>query len=967
MANSSSDSVHRQVQRLLSLGAVGSLTDAQLLDWFVSERDEAREAAFEELMIRHGPMVFRVCRSVLEDAHDAEDAFQAVFLVLAHRARSIRRRESVASWLFGVAHRVASRARRRAARRRARDQRVAQRTSEGFLPADERHDWTVLHEEIDRLPERLRSPVTLCYLEGLTYEAAAQQLALSEGMVRGRLSRARERLRTQLLRRGVTVPAGLLVAGAAGQAQAAIPLTLIHSTVRIALGFMAGNTAAVLARGVLNSMLMNQLKVVAVLLLLGLGSGYWAWHAIGAANDDKGQANSRQVVGKTPAPAPKAQAAPPAVTYRLTGSVRVEGTGEPVKGGQFDVQLGDLVSSNDPKRIRTVTSGADGQFAVDLPGGQAYLSTFQPPAGYWAPSNIIGQETFVLSPSQSIHRKDFVVRRGSVWPFRLTIGADKRPVRVGSVVASIPSPLVQNQVDESGLANVTLPTESGTATAWASTDHRWLRRFFPAVPIAIPLEWAANFRPESVKKIEQLDGRFRLTDDAGRIATIGVSGRAELNKAGQIVTIPESGRVQPIITNGKLVIGVNLPEPETVMIGNLSGQVVDDNGRPIDGVLVSPAFHIHEGNQGGGVFPDDKENQATTDQNGKFLIRAVRCQVIDGKPTSLSLVVRKEGFASLETPEFSFQPGKGDSSHVLDPIRLGPGVSLSGIVVDPDGRPVEGVWVKPTGGFALGGQFTRTDSAGRFTVRNLPKDMVRLNFQYGELQTAGKYLADGVADAIKVQLRPIDPPLMPATTARPSVPQPPALGQPAPPLQVVGWTDGKSHSLADYRGKVVFLDFWGIWCNPCLNVMPSLERLKQKYEPLGAVFLSIHTPGEEISKIRRFLNLKMVSFISALDLGQAVDDNSRNGPTRNGTTANHYGVKGYPTLVMIDRNGNVAFHSGVGTKEGVEAMKALGKEMGLDESTMTETDFHRLWEAYFGGREIDKHPLHYHNPTERTP
>ncbi len=125
MANSSSDSVQKQVQRLFNLGTVGSLSDAQLLDWFVSERDEAREAAFEELMIRHGPMVFRVCRSVLQDTHDAEDAFQAAFLVLAHRARSIRRRGSVASWLFGVAHRVASRARRRAARRRARDQRIA--------------------------------------------------------------------------------------------------------------------------------------------------------------------------------------------------------------------------------------------------------------------------------------------------------------------------------------------------------------------------------------------------------------------------------------------------------------------------------------------------------------------------------------------------------------------------------------------------------------------------------------------------------------------------------------------------------------------------------------------------------------------------------------------------------------------------------------------------------------------------
>ena len=92
---------------------------AQLLDWFITSRDESAEAAFEELMIRHGPMVLGICRNVLQDAHDAQDAFQAVFLVLANKARSIRRQDSVASWLFGVAQRVAARARNRAARRRS--------------------------------------------------------------------------------------------------------------------------------------------------------------------------------------------------------------------------------------------------------------------------------------------------------------------------------------------------------------------------------------------------------------------------------------------------------------------------------------------------------------------------------------------------------------------------------------------------------------------------------------------------------------------------------------------------------------------------------------------------------------------------------------------------------------------------------------------------------------------------------
>jgi RNA polymerase sigma factor (sigma-70 family) len=294
MAGTSSDSVVREVRRLFNFGAVGTMSDAQLLDRFFSRRDDAAEAAFEELVIRHGPMVLRVCRSVLHDLHDAEDAVQAVFLVLANRGETMRRRGSVASWLFGVAHRVAHRSKRSSARRRRLDQVVAERASESYLSAQNDPDWEILHDEINRLPERLRAPVVLCHLQGLTYAAAARQLGLSEMALRGRLARARAQLHQRLTRRGVTVPSGLLVAGAAGQAQVPIPVALIQSTTRIALGFIAGNTVATLARGVVNSMLMDQLKVATVLLCLGIGGGYWAWHAFASAVDETGRETIRK-------------------------------------------------------------------------------------------------------------------------------------------------------------------------------------------------------------------------------------------------------------------------------------------------------------------------------------------------------------------------------------------------------------------------------------------------------------------------------------------------------------------------------------------------------------------------------------------------------------------------------------------------------------------------------------------------
>src|SRR5262249_36843864 len=160
---------------------------------------------------------------------------------------------------------------RSSARHRALDQLVAERTSETYLPPEPDPDEEILHEEINGLPERLRTPVVLCYLQGLTYAAAAHQLGLSEISIRGRLAPARQRLRKRLARRGGRAPAGPVIAGSVGQAQAAIPAALVHSTLRIALGFLAGETAAVLARGVLNAMLLDRLKAVAILVVLGLG------------------------------------------------------------------------------------------------------------------------------------------------------------------------------------------------------------------------------------------------------------------------------------------------------------------------------------------------------------------------------------------------------------------------------------------------------------------------------------------------------------------------------------------------------------------------------------------------------------------------------------------------------------------------------------------------------------------------
>jgi RNA polymerase sigma factor (sigma-70 family) len=292
---------------LTHVGVTGNLSDAQLLDRFVARRGEAAEAAFETLVARHGPMVLGVCGNVLRDPHNAQDAFQATFLVLASRAGSIRRRETLAGWLLGVARRVALRSRADLARRRAYEGRAAEMAAD--RQEDRPRSWPELHEEIGRLPERYREPVVLCYLEGLSTDAAAFRLGCPRGTVLSRLSRARERLRGRLTRRGLAPPTRLLTAGISPEtAPAAIPPGLLTATVEESLKFAeqpatavgrSSTTAFVLARGAIHAMMISKLKVLAaavlicVLTLGGLQTLGVLASGIRAANADEDATSSK--------------------------------------------------------------------------------------------------------------------------------------------------------------------------------------------------------------------------------------------------------------------------------------------------------------------------------------------------------------------------------------------------------------------------------------------------------------------------------------------------------------------------------------------------------------------------------------------------------------------------------------------------------------------------------------------------
>jgi RNA polymerase sigma-70 factor (ECF subfamily) len=274
----------RQVRKLVAAHSAARLTDRQLLEQYLARRDES---AFAALVQRHGPGVLRLCRSLLHHLQDAEDVFQATFLVLARKAGTIRKHDALGSWLYGVAHRLACKARGRAARRSGQELTAA---AEAEAPAVDDMTWRdlqrVLHEELSRLPEKYRAPLLLCYWEGRTQEEAAAQLGWRKGTLKDRVQRARDLLRGWLTRRGVTLSAGLVTALLCERAgTTAEAFTLVHSTTRAALAFAAGNkavtggfsAATALAEGVVRAMLLTRVKIAAAVLLtlglLGAGAG----------------------------------------------------------------------------------------------------------------------------------------------------------------------------------------------------------------------------------------------------------------------------------------------------------------------------------------------------------------------------------------------------------------------------------------------------------------------------------------------------------------------------------------------------------------------------------------------------------------------------------------------------------------------------------------------------------------------
>jgi RNA polymerase sigma factor (sigma-70 family) len=689
MANVALGSVARQLGSLFEGGSVAGLSDRELLERFTAGRDSVDEAAFAAMVSRHGPMVLGVCRQLLGDRHHAEDAFQAVFLVLARRARSIRDPDLLGTWLHGVARRTARTSRGRIARRRRTDEEGAARPLPGgaSIAADrallEREQAEALHREIDRLPGDFRVPVVLCYFEGLTLDEAAHRLRWAPGTLRSRLARAREKLRRGLTRRGFALSTTALVAALSPRsAPASISPLLCDNTTRAALRFAAGQASGAaisghawaLAQEVLSTMLWHKLRLAAVSLLLLVfvaTSGGWLARPMAMADEQNrvpagAQASVEKRAGDVPASPARG---------RMTVSGRVlDPQGKPVPNASVMV-YGAPKQSGD-----TIRSGVGAPAAL----GQA---------------NCDHSGVFLLEMPRISSATHYMVGAAALGP---GYGVGWIDVDVDAERPAAEITLRPEQVIEGRLFNIQGQVAQGVRVSVEAIGHPYRGpRPLPDGVDGGPGFWGGNYAkveaawPTPAKS--GADGRFTIRG-------IGRDLRASL-----IAEDPRFARQRVVIdTEGaaetKQVTAAM--EPAKVIIGRVT---YADTGKPVPHTAISVRAY-----RGGPAYPSDYE----TDADGNFRANPFstdRYAVSAGAPAGEPYLTAGTGIIEWT---------KGASERRVD-LVLQRGLALRGKVVEEgSGRPVEGAalgYAIRDGSMGVPACRAWTGPDGRYQFAVLPK------------------------------------------------------------------------------------------------------------------------------------------------------------------------------------------------------------------------------------------------------
>ena len=674
-----------QIHRLFDEGTVSGLPDGQLLGRFVDSRDER---AFEAIVNRHGPMVLATCRAVLRDRHASEDAFQSTFATLARRASDLRDAGALGGWLHRVAYREAVRSGTEAARRRAIERKAP--PSPKAETADLVELRAVVHDELDRLPESLRLPVVLCDLEGLTKGEAAQDLGWTEATVRGRLERARVKLRARLARRGFSAPAAWPVGPIGAEAPAGVGAARVASALR----------AAMAAGGVAGPSIAGWLKVAATLAAAGL---------VGLAGSGIGRPEVAGRAEQAPPPARQVRAAPteaadPVETVEVVGRV-VDPGGKPVAGATVRLQPSPTSLPREPEP--TSTTGLDGRFSVRGPRW-----AFQGREPWWGPQLVASSPGF--GPGRAF--VGHVIEEPGAVTVRLVV--DDVPIE-GRVVdlegRAVPGAVVRaSDVFVSTGPDLSAWLEKvrqyGVRGPWEGLNTRDLETLLDLPGVV------ATTGP---------DGRFRL-DGVGRerIAALILSGPGiateeihAMTRPGLAVKTADRGRGEP-----SQIFHAARFEHVAAPTRAIRGVITDkDTGAPLAGVKLE------------GMVQDDNSSipapgtGATTGPDGGYRLLGL------GQAARYRLFIKPSPDQPYIPASVYVDAGPIAPSDVTHDIALKRGVLVRGRVTDKaTGRPVNRAVVWPyafvdnprvddyPGYRRSERQFVRTDAEGRFTIVTLP-------------------------------------------------------------------------------------------------------------------------------------------------------------------------------------------------------------------------------------------------------
>ena len=626
--------------------------------------------------------------------------------------------------------------------------------------------------------------------------------------------------------------------------------------------------------------------------------------------------------------------------YYVVGTVVEEESEQPIVGAGLRFLIDG--EPNPAKKLVSAATDEKGRFRVEVPIGNMRVWFPELKAGYWLdPAD--NTRALATSADEPVATLNFEARRGPAWPVQVTVEGGI-PENIQLLVSvneveddaarakwlkgepvSFMKPLISSRktLDNDGRGMFTQCGSSGKLVLSVS-ENSVARRVPEVSPIMTEFIVDPVFDITKVKTVNPVPGteKVELIDERGAKATIA--------------------KAQVTVTNGQPLLTFQLPRIK-YEIQEIVGRVVDAAGRPIADVRVGMAAGVKRG--GNAECPET----GMTDAEGKFRIKVPLVET--NQDMDLSFSFNKDGFACGDSQDFPFPKKPGEAMDVGE-FTLEAARWLPIRVVDQNDRPVAGAVVEPTDSYAIRRMAIRTDADGRGILKNLPVGTVNVMLMYPGLNESRKLvISSHQADNTEIKLGLKTAVVRPAVTAKPT--EPVRIGQAAPEWDIETWTDGKSRTLADYRGRVVVLDFWGIWCGGCVQNIPMMQELAEKYESKGVTFLGIHTPDgdlEQISKLKKEMGWKTET---GIDRGSSVSD---------GASAARYGVRGYPSIIVIDPEGKVAFNSSYHPEDTdgfMKEMQQLAESLQIpwplpeDDSDEAVSSMTRILRAMYS-REIDK-------------